>query len=221
MQIQFGSEILATSAISGPNGFTLNGNLITDEVALFRALANTVFARGNKRTEVSFAAWQAFNSRADAEAYIVSIWSRLATSDTLSITCGDGEATQYLYAMAGAVPSPVGIEEWRGLSVRIRYRFVGGYFTTESSTPTSESSMIKRGTVALATNDTSKAVTFAAAFGSKPVVQIQVQKPTASDDAIADWCADDADISAAGFTARGQPIPSSGYVLNWTAISTT
>jgi hypothetical protein len=221
MQIQFGSEILATSATNGPSGLTINGALVTDEAQLFRAIANTIYARGNKKTELSFTVWNVFNTRGLAESFIVSHWSGLAASDILSITCGDGEATQYVYQMAGTVADPVAVEEWRGLSVRVRYRFTGGLFTTESSAPTNESSLIKRGIVALTTGDTSKAVAFAAAFGAKPVVQIQVQKPTSADDAVADWGADDADISDSGFTARGQPIPASGYVLNWVAVSVT
>ena len=221
MQIQYGSTILSAGGTQGPAGIRFNGALMSDEAALFRAITESVFSRGNKKTAFSFAVWQVFNTRGLAESFILSHWAGLAGTDTLTITCGDGEATQYYYQLLGSVLESVDIEEWNGLSVRVRYNFTGGLFTTESVTPTNESSMIKRGTAALSTNNTSKAVTFAAAFGAKPVVQIQVQKPSSADDAIADWCADDAEITAAGFTARGQPVPAAGYVLNWVAISIT
>ena len=79
-------------------------------------------------------------------------------------------------------------------------------------------SPVQSGVAVLNQGDTSASIIFSSAFATVPVVEIQVQRPSGSDDTVPDW--DAIEIGVNGFTARGQPIPSDGYVLHWFAIGT-
>lgn len=219
MQIQFGSTVLVPGGSQGVVGAKLNGRQVSDAATFFRAIAGTFFSRGNKTTDFQFDAWWYFNTIGDAENFILSHWASLAASDLLTVTCGDGEAVQYVYQIPLAVLESVTLAEWKGTSVRMHYTFQGGLFATQSIQPPNEDNLIKRGTVALNSGDTSKVVTFASAFAAVPVIYCKVMRASTAGDTVVDWDAPSGNAGAGGFTAAGQAIPGPGYTLNWIAIS--
>lgn len=219
MVVQYGSTVLVPGAQLGIIGMRLNGEQLVDQAQFFRAIAASYFSRGNKTSRFEFDVWWYFSTRGAAENFILGHWASLAATDTLTVTCGDGEATQYIYALAGAVLQSVAPSEWRGISVKMHYVFVGGLFATQSIQPPNEDTLIKRGTVILSSGQASQTVSFAASFPGVPVVIVRVNRPSNAVDTVVDWDAPEAQVTAAGFVAQGQATPGAGYTLNWLAIS--
>lgn len=219
MLITYGSTVLVPGSAQGAIDVRVNGQQIVDEAQFFRAAVTTYYARQNKSTHLEFETWWNFNTRGLTEQFMLSHWAGLAPTDTLYISCGEGEGTQYNFQLPGAVLESASPAEWRGNSVRFHYVFLGGIFTTDSISPPNEDALIKRGKVSLSAGDTSKTVTFASSFGGTPTVIVRVNRPSASADTVIDWDAPEADQNSAGFIARGAAIPSTGYVLNWEAIA--
>lgn len=219
MQLQFGSTVLIPGGSQGVVSLRLNGRQISDAATFFRAIAGTFYSRGNKTTAFECDAWWYFNTRGEAENFILGHWASLAAADLLTVTCGDNEANQFVYQIPVCVLESVSLAEWRGIAVRMHYVFQGGLFTTQSIEPPNEDNLLKRGTVNLTAGDTSKAVAFASSFAAAPIVVCRVNRGSLVADTVVDWDAPSAGVSAGGFTAGGQPIPGPGYVLNWIAIA--
>lgn len=127
MTITYGSTVLISGGSSGVLALRINGQELVDIAHFFRAAAITAFARANKSTNFEFEAWWNFNTRGLAEAFVISHWASLANSGTLTIVCGDGEVSPVTYTMAAVLES-VSLSEWKGISVKMRYAFVGGIF---------------------------------------------------------------------------------------------
>lgn len=101
------------------------------------------------------------------------------------------------------------------LPARLRLTYTGGYWIDESGDGTIDNrSAVQRGSVSLAADDESKAVTFGTAFATAPSVICSVVAPSGGTiiSSVPSL------ITTSGFTARlGFPIPATGYTLSWIA----
>lgn len=217
MRIQFAGLWLAAGGLEGVSGLQLNGEQIVDEGGFFRAVAETFFARGRRRTTLAFSVERSFNTLRQAQAFVLTHYGDLPDQGDVVVTCGEGDDVQGV-GLSDAVLATCAIEAMRGTSVRVRYELRGGAWTTDVS-PGEEpdDDVIRRGTVALAESATEVEVTFSTAMSGTPTVVASVVTPEGGD--ILTCTIEDGSISSTGFTAKlSFPAPGATYKLSYIAI---
>lgn len=195
----------------------LNGEQIVDEAGFFRAVADTFFARGRRRTNLAFTVERTFDTVRQAQAFALTHYNDLPDDGDVVVTCGEGEDVQGV-GLSSAVLAACAVERILGVSVRVRYEIVGGAWTTDV-TPGEEpdDDVIRRGTVDIDEAATEVAVTFATAMTGTPTVVATVVTPEGGD--ILACTLEGDSISSTGFTALlSFPAPGSTYKLSYIAI---
>lgn len=104
----------------GVAGLILNGRDLVEEVAYFRAGEATVFPRGGRAEEVSFAVHCLFATPIAALTFATTHGAELPGSGDLEIELDDGTVR-----LPAACFQSLRREEWSGCYVRVRYTFLG------------------------------------------------------------------------------------------------
>jgi len=219
VRIQYATSWFAAGGLLGePVGMVCNGQQVTDAAGFFRAAAETFFARGQRRTELTFAVQRTFGSLRRAQAFALVHFNDLPNRGDLVVTCGEGADVQAV-VLEDAVLDSVTVEELRGSSVRVRYRLLGGAWSTDV-TPGEEpdEDVIRRDTVAIAEDATEVAVEFGTPMSGTPTVVASILAPDGAD--IISCQIEAGSVTASGFTAKlSFPAPSALYELSYIAIA--
>jgi hypothetical protein len=216
MKVFYAGIFLAPGGIEGTLGATWNDTAIVDEAAFFRAAALTYFSRENRGVTFGFSVFKPFNSEGEALLFAATHFSSLTLQADLIVISDDG---LYAVKLVGAVLTSFAPSALIGLSLQATYRFAGGQFVVETSPPTPPTVNSQVGSIALNTNDESRAIVFPTQFPSLPTV-VECWVVPASGSSIKFISATPLfdTITISGFTAAiGYPIPEAGYRLFWEA----
>jgi len=218
VRIRIGNTWLAAGGLEAASEVSINGEQVVDEVAFFRALARTVYARGNRRTQISFTVEREHGSLRAAEVFLLTHYGSLPTEGDVVFVCGEGTDTQNV-ALLGAVleAMPQGI--YRGRSTRVTYSVAGGIPTTDSIPDDEEidEAVTRRDTVPIDQDATEVAVVFTNPMTGTPTVVANVVAPDGAE--ILTCQIEKGSVSSAGFTAKlSFPAPSDAYELSYVAI---
>ena len=222
MRIAFADILLAHGNPAygriGPAGLSMAGRQVVDEVAFFRAVTTTFFARGGRRADFGFSVTRIFDSAAEAEVFALTHYDDLPDSGVLRCTCDAGGADLATVLLDGAVLASTEVVEARGAAVVVRYAFQGSAWETDfTPVPDPDPTMTRRANVAIADGADSVVVVFSAALAGVPFVTCTVLMPTAGGDVVTATPIEDT-ITAAGFTAAlSGPVSGTGYKLSYSA----
>lgn len=218
MKIRIGNTWLASGGLEAASDVSVNGQQAVDDAAFFRALAATFYARGQRRTEITFSVEREHGSLKDAEVFLLTHWGDLPEGGDVVFTCGEGADTQNV-ALLGAVLEAMPQGVYRGRSTRVSYTIRGGLPTTDSIPGGGEvdDDVTRRGTVAIPDAATEVDVVFANAMSGTPTVVASIVSPVGGD--ILTCTIEAGSVSAAGFTAKlSFPAPGATYQLSYIAI---
>jgi hypothetical protein len=214
MKVTYGTQQIAPGGLQGTMGASWNGQQINDEAQFFRAAAANFFPRGNRSSTFAFGVNVNLNTEADAMVYAATLLNYLEQQADLVVT---DEAGTYTVTLGNAVLESLDVVKIDGKNVTLRFQFRGGVWTSATLIPGLDT--VKRGSIALAVNDETKAISFGTAFSGAPAM-VECWVVPASTSSVrfiqAEPLSDT--ITANGFTAGiAFPIPETGYVLMWEA----
>ena len=229
MQILFETTYLAPGQAQSADQIALDGEQIVDEADFFRAATRTFFPRGNISVSFEFTVHYVFNTLGAAEVFLLTLPGQVpmtsADNGVLQCICAPEIPSQTATCyMSGAVLRKCSIVKAVGVSISVRYSFVGPGFTSSVPgtglptypNPNEITQVFRRGKIALLPGATSQAVTYTSALPGAPGADpyCWISGPTGG--AMFDcWTADDT-VTTAGFTAQfAAAVPGSGYYLNY------
>ena len=226
MRILLDNTLLASPSLTGAPAFgvTLNGRQIVQETDFVRAAVGTLYARGNRTTELAFSTTRLFGSLRRAQKFALTHAASLPTEGAVVVTCGEGADTETV-VLEGAVLERAEIVAQIGSAVVVRYLLRGPDAWSsdipedlEGETEAGEDTLVmRRGKVSLASGATSATITFSAVLSTTPAaVSATLSRPTG--EPLIGCAVREDTISTSGFTVDlDAPTPSANYKLHYHA----
>lgn len=229
MQVLYETTYLAPGQFQSAADIALNGEQIVDEAEFFRAATMTFFPRGNVRVEFDFTVHYIFATAVACEVFLLTLPSQVpmtnADNGVLQCLCGaETPSTSQIVYMPGAVLRSARVVKQTGVSLDVRYSFVGPGFTSSvpsTGLPTFPNSneitqVFRRGKVAITNGATTVAVVFSSQLPGLPGADpyCWVSGPTGAEMFSCETLSDT--VTTLGFTAQlGEAAPSGNYFLNY------
>jgi hypothetical protein len=219
VQIFIASTELCSGGRTGPIGFTVGGQKLTDEVQLIRAAEVQLWGRGGKSVAVSFGVQHEFNSVSAAQKWLLESWGLLPEEGDVTYFTDDDQEVYQLGAQLEAQ-----IVSFIGVTVRVQYTLRGP--PPQSSNPPAvvpdpdaveEDPVIQADITNIGSGVETLAVVFGTAFASAPKVSCTLLVPEG--DGGIGWDLVKGSITTTGFSINLRAeTPNANYQLSWIAV---
>jgi hypothetical protein len=217
MKIKFNSLWLAGGLMEGTNGLALSGAQVVDSAALFRAVDQKFFARGNRSESISFTVSRSHGSIKAAQLFLVSHYKDLPNEGDLFFYCGF-EGDEQIVTLEGAVLASVS-RNYNGETTFFTYNILGGVYRTDITPgPDPDPDNMRIANTPVDEGAAELEITFSSPMTGTPICNPTMRSPDGAD-AVFCWTKKGSE-SADGFTVVfSAPIPGSGYEVSWTAFA--